>query len=110
MTDKAALFANYWQILAPNDPPPVAEHRFAPPRRWRFDFAWPDQMVAVEVDGGQWAAQGGRHARDTDREKMNAAAVMGWRVLRFSPDMLSNDPVSCIGLVRACLKLTEVTE
>jgi hypothetical protein len=30
-------------------PDPVEEYRFAPPRRWRFDLAWPERMLAVEV-------------------------------------------------------------
>ena len=42
-------------------PPPVAEHRFAPPRRWRFDWAWPDHMLALEIEGAVWT--GGRHTR-----------------------------------------------
>jgi very-short-patch-repair endonuclease len=63
----------------------VVEHRFHPERRWRFDIAWPDLKVAVEVEGGVFVR--GRHNRPTgfinDCEKYNAAAVMGWRVLRF---------------------------
>lgn len=31
---------------------PEREFRFHPERRWRFDFAWPDVKVAVEIDGG----------------------------------------------------------
>ena len=66
----------------------VEEHRFAASigRRWRFDFAWPDRMLAVEIDGG--AFSGGRHTRGAgfveDCRKMNAATLMGWRVLRFT--------------------------
>lgn len=71
-------------------PEPVAEHRFALPRRWRFDFAWPDHLVAVEIDGGLWTY--GRHNRPAgairDMEKLNAAARLGWRVLRFTPDQV----------------------
>jgi hypothetical protein len=37
------------------------EHRFHPVRRWRFDAAFPARKVAVELDGGIFAA--GRHTR-----------------------------------------------
>ena len=60
----------------------VREHRFHPTRRWRFDFAWLDQMVAVEIQGG---GRAGRHTRhlgfSQDCEKLSVAASMGWRVL-----------------------------
>ncbi|WP_235204136.1 endonuclease domain-containing protein [Bordetella bronchiseptica] len=66
--------------------PPVREYRFAAPRQWRFDFAWPHARVAVEIEGGVWT--GGRHTRGAgfvaDTEKYNAAAIAGWRVLRFT--------------------------
>ncbi len=78
------------------------EYRFHPLRRWAFDFAWPEHQVAVEIDGGQWSPYGGRHSRDSDREKLNAAAVMGWRVLHYSGSML-DDPVSVISEVLRAL-------
>lgn len=60
------------------------EHAFAKPRRWRFDFAWPAQRVALEVEGATWS--GGRHTRGSgfaaDCEKYARAAVLGWRVIR----------------------------
>ena len=28
---------------------PKAEYRFLKKRRFRFDFAWPDRMMAVEI-------------------------------------------------------------
>ncbi len=69
---------------------PVTEHPFAKHlgRRWRFDFAWPALMLAVEVDGGAWVPGGGRHTRGAgfaaDHDKFNRAALLGWRVLRFT--------------------------
>lgn len=69
---------------------PERELRFAPPRRWRFDFAFPEQMLAVEIEGGIW--KGGRHVRGSgfvrDAEKYNTAASMGWKVLRFTTEQV----------------------
>ncbi|EPP5336614.1 hypothetical protein ACUSRM_000689 [Vibrio alginolyticus] len=31
---------------------PMSEYRFHETRRWRFDFAYPDQQLAIEVEGG----------------------------------------------------------
>ncbi len=66
--------------------PPEREYRFHPTRKWRFDFAWPELMVAVEIDGGTW--MGGRHSRGAgaaaDHDKYNQAIVRGWKVLRFT--------------------------
>lgn len=70
-------------------PVPIAEYRFAPPRRWRFDYAWPDpkHMIALEIDGGIWTQ--GRHTRGAgrlgDMEKQNAGALLGWRILYATP-------------------------
>lgn len=103
MSDKSALFIAYWNLLAPTGAPaPVAEYRFDPSRKWRFDFAFLP-AVAVEVDGGQFAHRGGRHATDSDREKLNRAAELGWRVFRFSPQMLENGPVGCVQQVAQAL-------
>lgn len=69
---------------------PEREYRFTPFRRWRFDYAWPYKMVAVECEGGAW--QYGRHNRASgflkDLEKYTEAAILGWRVLRITPDQL----------------------
>ncbi len=71
-------------------PEPVAEFRFDAVRRWRFDFCWPELMVACEVDGGIYTE--GRHTRgagfEKDMEKLNAAAAAGYCVLRFTPDQV----------------------
>lgn len=72
-------------------PAPASEVRFHPTRKWLFDFAWPEQKVALEVDGGVWSR--GRHTRGAgflrDMEKINTATVMGWRVVRCTPQTLT---------------------
>src|SRR5690349_6492713 len=74
------------EIKAEKLPAPVLEHKFHSIRRWRLDLAWPDQMVALEIHGAVYA--NGRHTRgkgfEGDREKMNEAQLMGWRVLEYS--------------------------
>ena len=84
-------------------PAPVREHRFHPVRRWRFDYAWPGEKVALEVDGGVWT--GGRHTRGAgfikDMEKLNAATVAGWRVVRVVPSKLCSS--ATVGMLEALL-------
>lgn len=99
-SDKSGLFLYYWKLLGHKEVP-TAEYHFDRElgRRHRFDWAFVDEKVAVEVDGGSHAVNGGRHATDSDREKLNIAAMLGWRVYRFSPQALSRDPSGCIDLV-----------
>ena len=78
------------QIALCDLPEPEREYRFHPVRRWRFDFAWPEYLIAVEAEGGTWVR--GRHTRakgfEKDCEKYNAAASLGWRVFRYTTDMI----------------------
>lgn len=71
-------------------PAPVPEFKFHPTRDWRFDFAWPEKKVALEVHGG--VRTGGRHVQPEgfhkDMEKMTAGAVRGWRILYCTPRAL----------------------
>lgn len=80
------------QIADAGLPEPRTEIVFHPTRKWRFDLAWPDRMLAAEVDGGVWT--GGRHTRGAgfieDCTKLNAALVLGWWVLRFPGPHIKN--------------------
>ena len=68
-------------------PKPEIEYRFDIDRGWRFDFAWPNQKVALEVQGGLFV--NGAHVRGAavvkEHEKLNWAAMHGWRVLYCQP-------------------------
>lgn len=74
-------------------PAPRTEYEFHPTRGWRFDVAWPDLMIAFEVEGGIWKKDGGGHSHPTgilrDIEKYNAAARLGWLVFRVTTDMVT---------------------
>jgi len=99
MNDLEAKF--YHLCAALGIPRGTPEFRFAPPRRWRFDTAYPDKMVAVELEGGTWLGNKGRHTNPLgfakDAIKYNAAVALGWRVFRFTADML-DDPGNLDGL------------
>lgn len=92
MAHKSITSVPSWQRLlaARGVPLPEPEFRFAPPRRWRFDWCWSAHKLALEIEGGVWTR--GRHTRGKgflgDMEKYNAAVLHGWRVLRCTPDML----------------------
>jgi very-short-patch-repair endonuclease len=80
------------QVAALYLPTPEPEYRFDASRRWRFDRAWLVSRIAVEIEGGTWIK--GRHSRGAgmraDAEKYNAATLQGWRVLRFTGDMVKD--------------------
>jgi hypothetical protein len=69
---------------------PVREYQFCE-RKWRFDFAWPQEKLAVEIEGGTWS--NGRHSRgsgyESDLLKYNRATALGWRVFRYTPTMVN---------------------
>ena len=86
-------------IQAVGLPLPLREYSFHPVRRWRFDMAWPDHVLAMEVEGGVWT--GGRHTRGAgfiaDIEKYNEAVLLGWRVLRTTGELIRRgEAIRCL--------------
>lgn len=73
-------------------PVPMEEYRFHAPRRWRFDYVWLGAKVALEEQGGLFV--GGRHSRGAallgEHEKLNQAAVDGFRVLFATPQTIKS--------------------
>lgn len=57
---------------------------------WRFDFAWPDYKLAVEVEGGSFV--NGRHTRGVgfreDCHKYHHAMLLGWTVYRCEETLI----------------------
>lgn len=92
-----------FQCRALKLPEPVREYRFALKlgRRWAFDWAWPDRLVALEQEGIVYPPKGsgdhrlgGRHASVKgfrgDIEKYGEAFALGWRVLRCLPEQVTS--------------------
>lgn len=81
-------------ITAVGIPAPQREYRFHPSRQWRFDFAWPASLFAVEVEGlvprfdRDGEERHGRHqtidGMQEDLVKYAEATILGWRLLRVS--------------------------
>jgi len=82
----------------------VKEFKFHPTRKWRFDYAIPEHKIAIEVDGGIWI--NGRHNRASgyikDMEKFNAAASLGWVILKVTPQELYR--TATLNLIKETIK------
>lgn len=101
MTRAGSLLTLDLQCRYAELPVPIAEYRFAKdldivtlaalgqvkPRQWAIDWAFLDQRLAVEVEGGY--AIGGRHTTAKgflgDLEKYAVLTCLGWRLLRVTP-------------------------
>jgi very-short-patch-repair endonuclease len=68
------------------------EVQLIPGRRWKFDFSHCLYRLICEIEGGIWS--GGRHVTGSgfqrDCEKYNAATLKGWRVFRFTAEMVQS--------------------
>lgn len=93
------------RLAAAGLPAPVREYQFVADRRWRFDLAWPERRLAVELEGGIWIR--GAHTRgrgyEKDMAKYNRAAVLGWTLIRMTPRQALR-PES-LELIRAALSV-----
>jgi hypothetical protein len=85
-------------------PTPMDEYQFHDSRKWRFDFAWPLQKVALEVDGGIFV--NGRHNQGAAMllqwEKENTAQSMGWHIFKCSPSTALKSEI--VGFLKLALK------
>ena len=70
-----------------------AQYRFVPGRQFRWDRAYPDHKVAIEVQGGTWTP-GGAHSRGSgiarDCLKFSLGAALGWRLLPLTKQMIES--------------------
>lgn len=85
------LFALHCRV---DDLRPEREFLFAAEigRKFRADFAWPEQKILVEIEGGNWNQ--GRHSRgsgfEEDCVKYNIAALLGYRMFRFTTGLVQS--------------------
>ena len=76
-------------------PRPRVNHRVRSGGRVRYlDLAWPDLMIAIELDGR--VPHSSRRVFDDDRARQNALVAEGWTVFRLTWTALERDPVSAL--------------
>ncbi len=89
-------FPMFFRLIGenPSIPDPEEEFKFHPTRRWRIDLCWPDQKLALEIEGGTYMAKGGHRGSITgyvkDVEKYNALSIKGFSLLRFTPQQMDS--------------------
>lgn len=82
-------------------PEPVLEFKFLHDRKFRFDLAWPDLMLACEIDGMAHRVKARFLA---DMEKMNLAREHHWLVIHCTPKMIRTG--EALALVKRALQLS----
>ena len=83
-------------------PRAVRQHPVWDGMKWRrFDLAWPEVRLAVEVDG--WETHGTREAFQDDRERDAVMVALRWRVLRFTWNDVVNRPGYVLAIIRRAL-------
>jgi hypothetical protein len=77
-------------------PLPRQQHRVRLPngRRAEIDLAYPEWMIAIELDG--WNVHSTRSAFDGDRARANELVALGWHVVRFTSTMSTDDIVRTV--------------
>ena len=74
------------------------EYKFHTQRRWRIDYCFVEQKLAIEIEGGIWIK--GRHTRASgfmkDIEKYNEIILAGYDLLRFATEKLTTYGIATI--------------
>ena len=98
--DVADTLQAHIRTLAPEMAQPIRDYPF---ERYKIDLAWPSSLLAIEVDGGQYAAGGGKHGARADYVKTRRLTMAGWRLLRFTAGEVRDDPLGVIREIQEAL-------
>ena len=82
----AEKFEQLWAVI--DGPAYVTELQVVEDRKFRFDYAWPEEWVALELQGGIYLAGKGGHVApkrfQNDCDKFNRAVCAGWRPCKLA--------------------------
>jgi very-short-patch-repair endonuclease len=96
-----------WQLKVSGFHGYVREFRFHKTRRWRWDFAFVKERIAIEINGGIASAKSGHRSMTgvlRDYEKINASMleIPPWRVLQVTPAQVKSG--EALNLIELMLK------
>lgn len=98
-------FLDAWKVIGHGLPMPSLQHKFHPVRKWRLDFAFVEQKLGVEIQGGAFSSGG--HSRGAgqakDHQKINEAQKLGWMILQYGTKAMG-DPYAVALEVSEVLK------
>ena len=67
---------------------------------YRIDFAIPDKMIAIEIDGHEYHKTKEQRTYDAQREReIKLMLPANWTVIRFTGTEIFNNPSRCVGEV-----------
>lgn len=103
---KSALEAELaLQIRALELPEPIREYQAIKGRKFRFDFAWVDARLLVEVNGGTYTK--GAHSTGQgiarDYEKIRLGQDCGWKVYPFDGKAIKSG--EAVEIIRKALEV-----
>jgi very-short-patch-repair endonuclease len=94
--DLADWMLDYLRVHAP-DLVPVRDLNV---EKFKIDLAFPDQMIAVEIDGGQFKKGGGKHGGVRDYQKRRIVTKHGWTVIAYHAQEVRRSPLNVIKDIR----------
>lgn len=110
MADQERIFLTRWLQLAQSWPEPVPQYKAIVGRQFKWDYAWPEHKILLEVQGGTWS--GGAHARGAgirrDADKNNLAVAAGWRCFYATSDLLREAPDTLVSQIKRLISEWEL--
>ena len=91
----------FWQVANGLIPGLVRQYHVQG-TRYHLDFAVPDCLLAIEIDGHTWHST--RQQRQHDSQRDRILTGLGWRVLRFTASEILRNADGCAAEVAAMLK------
>lgn len=85
------MFIDKWRAIYSNA---IVPQYNVPGFRYRVDFAFPDEKVAVELDGYEY--HNSKEQFTNDRKRQREMEVGGWRFIRFSGSEVYSNAETCV--------------